>query len=125
MATFKIREHIPEDTKFLKYSCLRGKDIRIVNRLIYYLRKHEISLKNLLSGIIYKQSVVSKNSSKEKTIELWKANDLYNLFKKLKLCKGIELEENLQHLLCLSTDQFDLIMINKLVKVIQDFEQSR
>ena len=36
LKTFGIKEDIPDDSKFLKFSNLKGKDIRIINRIIYY-----------------------------------------------------------------------------------------
>jgi len=35
LETFGIREHKPRDTKFLKYSILKGRDCRILNRFIH------------------------------------------------------------------------------------------
>lgn len=83
MATFKIREHIPEDTRYLKYSILKSKDIRIINRLKYYMKKHDISLaKEVFHDVMFTQSVVSlKNKGKERVIELCSADDVFKTLK--------------------------------------------
>lgn len=39
LKTFGVKEDIPDDTKFLKLSTLKGKDIRIINRLITLVGK--------------------------------------------------------------------------------------
>jgi len=67
-----IFEHKPEDTKFLKYSELKGRDIRIINRIVHCCKENNIEdVKSLFKRIIYQQKVVStKNSQKERVIEL-------------------------------------------------------
>ena len=127
LKTFGVKEDLPDDNKFIKFSYLKGKDIRIINRLIYYLEKSNTKdVKVFLAKITFKQRVVSlKNSSKEQVIELCKTEDFFQALRKRNISKGIELEENLLLTLCLSPEKLDLIMINKLVKMITYFKSSR
>jgi hypothetical protein len=122
-----IREHKPEDTKYLKYSSLKGREIRIINRLIACCEVNKIEdVRKLFKKAMFTQKVVStKNSEKERVIELCKTKKFFEILKKLNISKFLEEEKNLIKLLCLSPDKTDLIMISKLVTVIKQFKISR
>lgn len=96
-----IVEHRPKDTKFLKYSTLSGKDIRIMNRLVYFADRNKLKdIKRLFNSLIFTQKVISTNKDqKEKVIELMHSDGFFDLLKKYNISKGIELEENLLFLL--------------------------
>jgi hypothetical protein len=121
-----IREHKPEDTKYLKYSSLKGREIRIINRLIACCEVNKIEdVRKLFKKAMFTQKVVStKNSEKERVIELCKTKKFFEILMKLNISKFLE-EEYLIELLCLSPDKTDLIMISKLVIVIKQFKISR
>jgi hypothetical protein len=121
-----IREHKPEDTKYLKYSSLKGREIRIINRLIACCEVNKIEdVRKLFKKAMFTQKVVStKNSEKERVIELCKTKKFFEILMKLNISKFLE-EEYLIELLCLSPDKTDLIMISKLVTVIKQFKISR
>lgn len=72
LSSVGIREHVPEDTPFLKYSNLKGRDIRIINRLNFIIDKYNVKdIRKIFTKIIFTQKVVSlKQNSKERVIEL-------------------------------------------------------
>lgn len=130
LGSLGIREHVPEDTPFLKYSALRGREIRTINRILYFLRRNGVKdvrdVKVVFKKIIFAQKVISiKESTKNKVIELWPTSQFFDILKEHNLTKAIELEESLMTLLGLSPDRLELIMISKLVKVWEQFSQSR
>lgn len=127
LSSMLIFEHKPEDTKFLKYSELKGRDIRIINRIVHCCKENNIEdVKSLFKWIIYQQKVVStKNSQKERVIELWTTEKFFQQLKKMNIIKSLEQEEELVNLLCLSQDKTDLIMMDKLDKIINPFQKSR
>lgn len=119
LSSLGIREHVPEDTPFLKYSNLKGRDIRIINRLNFISDKYRVKdLRKIFSKVIFTQKVVSlKQNSKERVIELCHADNFLQVLQKLKVTNAIELEENLLNLLALSPDKTELIMMDKVIKV--------
>lgn len=116
-----ICEHKPSDTPFLTYSSLQGREIRILNRLIYFSQRNKMKdIKVLFGTYIFTQKVISKkNQGKEGIIELMSTNDFFEILKKFNITKTIELQQNLQNLLCLSKDRGDIIMVKKLEIVIK------
>lgn len=122
-----IKEHIPQDTPYLKYSTLKGKDIRILNRLYYFWEKNKLKdVRKIFGNHIFTQKVVStQKAEKERVIELITSESFFNVLKKYNISKGIELEENLLFLLCLSPEKLELIMIAKLLKVFATIRESR
>ena len=114
LSSLGIREHVPEDTKFLKYSYLKGRDIRIINRLIACCEVNKVQdIRKLFKKVMYTQKVVStKNSGKERVIELCPTKKFFEVLKKLNISKFLDDEENLVDLLCLSPDKTDLIMMS-------------
>lgn len=101
LSSLGIREHIPADTKFLKYSSLRGREVRIMNRLVYFAERNNIKdIRKLFSSQIFTQKVVStKQVDKEQFIDLMYSDEFLKVLKKYNISKGIELEENLLFLL--------------------------
>ena len=79
-----IREHVPNDTKFLKYSVLKGKDIRIMNRLTYFIDRNQIKdVRKLFNKFIFTQKVIS--TKKECVIELISEHNFTEVLRKYKI----------------------------------------
>lgn len=127
LQTFGVREHKPDDTNFIKYYILKGRDIRIINRFIHICKRENVTdIRRIFGNALFSQKVIStKNKGKKRTIDLIYTENFFERLKALKVTKTIELEANLRNLLCLSPDKQELIMIDKLVKVYENFTQSR
>jgi hypothetical protein len=78
ISSLGICEHRPLDTQFLEYSSLKGREIRILNRLIYFMEQNKVKdIKKLFGNFIFTQKVICKNKAKEGIIELMGPNDFF------------------------------------------------
>lgn len=57
LESYYIRDHMPEDNKYFKFSTLAGKDIRMINLLIAHLSNNHITIRDFLEDIIYTHEI--------------------------------------------------------------------
>ena len=131
MAQLGIVEDVPVSTKNFNYDNISGVGIRILNKIIRYMKEKKIKdVRDLIGheNIKTKQLVAD---SKSEMIEVILAEDFLKVLRDTKIMKRWEdLDENLQIFLSLPSlntaeideGSEDYLMMRKIIKCIQDFQ---
>jgi len=131
MAQLGIVEDVPVNTKNFNYDNISGIGIRILNKIIRYMKEKKIKdVRDFIGheNIKTKQLVVG---SKSEIIEVILAEDFLKVLRDTKIMKRWEdLDENLQIFLSLPSlntaeideGSEDYLMMRKIIKCIQDFQ---
>jgi len=131
MAQLGIVEDVPVSTKNFNYDNISGVGIRILNKIIRYMK--EKKLKDVRDFIGH-ENIKNKKlvaSSKSEIIEVILAEDFLKVLRDTKIMKRWEdLDENLQIFLSLPSlntaeideGSEDYLMMRKIIKCIQDFQ---
>ena len=131
MAQLGIVEDVPVSTKNFNYDNISGVGIRILNKIIRYMKEKKIKdVRDLIGheNIKTKQLVAD---SKSEMIEVILAEDFLKVLRDTKIMKRWEdLDENLQIFLSLPSlntaeideGREDYLMMRKIIKCIQDFQ---
>lgn len=117
-----IEEDIPAPTVNFNYKQLTAPDIRIMNRIVEYMKEYDIEK---ISDFIDPKristiEVVGKN--KREDIQIINAVDFTEELIEKNIIDDDELNENLQIFLSISIDHIDKLMIRKIEKCIKDFK---
>lgn len=126
-----IYEDVPQNTKNFNYENLSGIGIRLINKIVRFMRENKISDVIVFLG---RENIVTKNliaESKSETVEIITSDTFLKVLRDKKILKRWEdLDENLQVFLSLpSTNTLsngeygnDKLMIRKIKKCILDFQ---
>lgn len=125
LSNLGIHEKLPESTAHLDYTRLTGPSIRIFNRIIKYMEKHQISsITEFLgeSNIEHYEVVSKEKHHKIQVINDQKFRDVLRLVEIIPF--GEDLNEEVSDFLAINDDFEDLLMINKLKRSLKDIKNS-
>ena len=110
-----ISEDLPKSTKNFNYDELSGSGIRIINKIIRYMREHKIKD---VSNFIGKENIEQREviaSNKTEIIEIVQAEKFHSILREKWIVKRWEdQDENLQTFLGLSAYMCEFLMLRKI-----------